>query len=199
MLRELLAEANWGADRIEGWLRQMKVEGCTVNSDGTVDARGDVNLFNRKLDNLPVRFRNVNGDFLVRHNRFKTLRGFPQQIGGNLSVSHNPGLELRGGPGIRVGGRVLLAGIELTTLRGVGQSFKEISGAAPNLDLSEYDIESGGIGLILVEGLKPRFRTWGKFKKASEIIERHLGQGKKGVLLCQEELHEAGLEAFAKL
>lgn len=201
MLSELLLlmEANWSEEQIEKWLRSMKIKNYTINPDKTVDVAGDVNLFNRGLDNLPIKFGTVSGNFLVRHNKFRNLRGFPHEIGGDLTVSYNPGIKLQGGDGMIVHGRVLTKGTELTTLEGVGQSFSEIHGSTfPNLEFNTHEITSGGIGLVLIKGLVIR-SAYGPFGKALNIIMKYLGQGKKGLLLCQDELIEAGLEEFAKL
>ncbi len=67
---------------------------------------------------------------------------------------------------------------------------------------SHPSITEGGIGLILI----PKLSKIGSiepyksdFNKAIFIIRKYLGEGKKGLLACSNELEEAGLERFAKL
>jgi len=65
-------------------------------------------------------------------------------------------------------------------------------------------VRSNVLGLLVIEGLK-RVVLYDQddtnLTKVSEIVNKYLPntQGKKGVLLCQRELLEAGLEEFAKL
>jgi hypothetical protein len=81
---------------------------------------------------------------------------------------------------------------ELTSLEGVHKIIKKIGGA---FYCWGSPIKTGGIGLILIEGLT-RIRS---DQPAFKIINRYLGQGKKGLLRCQDELIEAGYEEFARL
>jgi hypothetical protein len=57
-------------------------------------------------------------------------------------------------------------------------------------------IKSHVLGLMLIDGLKTiRLDN----KQVEEILNRHLGKGRAGMLMAQEELIEAGLEEFAQL
>ena len=81
---------------------------------------------------------------------------------------------------------------KISSLVGIHKTIKILNGP---IHLQGNPIRSGGIGLILIEGL-----TYIDLKRpAIKIINKYLGQGKKGLLLCQDELIEAGYEKYAKL
>ena len=62
---------------------------CTQNPDGTWSSDGDVDLSNRGLTKLPVKFREVGGYFYCSHNSLTSLEGAPQEVNGNFYCSHN--------------------------------------------------------------------------------------------------------------
>ncbi len=137
---------------------------------GTVNVTGYVNLVGQKLQRLPVQFGAVGRDFFCHKNWLTSLEGAPGSVGGDFYCYTN----------------------RLTSLVGVHRILRRIGGT---LHIWGNPIASGGIGLILVEGLIKINAD----QPAFEIINRYLGQGNKGVLRCQEALHEAGLEEYAKL
>ncbi len=139
---------------------------------GTVNVTGHVNLSGTRLEleRLPVRFGAVGGGFYCANNRLTSLEGAPASVGGNLFYPQN----------------------RLTSLQGVHRILRRVDG---ELFIWSNPIASGGIGLVLVEGLTRIDAD----QPAFEIIGRHLGQGNKGLLRCQEELHEAGFREFARL
>ncbi len=136
---------------------------------GTVDVTGNVFLNGRDLEWLPVRFGTVGGHFWCDGNRLVTLEGAPSTVGGNFWC----------------------AGNRLTSLVGVHQILKRIDGT---LDIRGNPIESGGIGLLLVKGLTEIYAKHPAFG----IINKYIGQGMKGVLRCQEALHEGGCVGFGE-
>ncbi len=137
---------------------------------GTVNVAGYVSLHNLDLDRLPVRFGAVGGDFDCSDNWLTTLEGAPHTVGGHFYCSRN----------------------RLSSLVGVHRILRRVDG---ELYIWGNEIEAGGIGLILVEGLVRIHAVQPVFK----IIGQYLGQGKPGLLRCQEALHEAGFAEFAKL
>ncbi len=157
---------------------------------GTVNVVGDVILTGYGLERLPVRFGTVGGRFDCAGNALTTMEGAPRAVGGSFSCAWNRLASLEGVP--RAFGSTNFRGNRLISLVGAHRILGRVDGS---LYLWENEIVAGGIGLILVEGLdrikadQPAFR----------IIERYLGQGNRGVLHCQEALHEAGLERFARL
>lgn len=57
-----------------------------VNPDLTVSVRGSVKFMDEKVDRLPVRFREVTGNFDCSYSSLVTLDGAPVKLGGNLIV-----------------------------------------------------------------------------------------------------------------
>ncbi len=137
---------------------------------GTVNVVGDVYLYGMKLERLPVKFGTVGGYFDCSGNRLVTLKGIPASVGKDFYCSNN----------------------QLTSLVGVHKILKRVDGL---LYITRNKIKSGGIGLLLVEGLTKIVAD----QSAFGIINKYLGQGMKGVLRCQEELHDAEFEEYAKL
>ncbi len=137
---------------------------------GTVDVTGHVSLYDMYLEQLPVRFGTVGTWFDCSQNRLTSLEGAPSAVGGNFYCHTN----------------------RLTSLEGVHRILRQID---MRLDITRNKFTSGGIGLLLVKGLEEINAD----QPAFGIINEFLGQGKKGLLRCQEVLHETGLEEFARL
>ena len=69
----------------------------TINSDGSIDVDGDVNLTNKKLTKLPVKFNKVSGNFYCSSNKL-TLEGGPKEVGGDFYCSNTQLTTLEGSP-----------------------------------------------------------------------------------------------------
>ncbi len=160
----------------------------------------------------------LNGNFEAKHNRLDTLEGCPEIVGGDFHASYNFLESLKHGPKevrgdfdvasnrltsidhlpISIGGSLILENNEITSLVGI-HKLKSCT----DIYFGSSKVTEGGIGLILIEGLidinLSNAHKNPDFKKALEIINKYLRQGKKALLKCQEELEEAGLEAYAKL
>ena len=102
---------------IESICQEYDIQNYTINLDGTVDVNGDVNLFNRKLSKIPLKFGRVTGSFYCHNNQLTTLLGCPVEVGGNFSCSHNQLTTLEGCPK-EVGGSFYCSNNQLTTLEG---------------------------------------------------------------------------------
>jgi Leucine-rich repeat (LRR) protein len=113
---QFIKESNQDIDSI---CKKYGIENYTINEDGTIDVDGDVNL--TKLTKLPLKFRNVSGDFYCSNNRLTTLEGCPQTVGGDFSCSSNQLTTLEGGPK-SVGGYFSCYNNQLTTLEGCPQT-----------------------------------------------------------------------------
>lgn len=205
----MLSEANWNEEQIAQWLVKMKIQNFSINSDMTVNVDGDVNLFDKKLEAFPFKFKKVTGDFLVRHNNFISLANFPEFIGGDLSISHNPRFKgFDKATTSEIGGKFLFSKCNITSLEGISTAITKFTKPNPsesNFDLEgiDYNIKSGGIGLILIENLKLDKRyanpyTTMDFAKAMKIIEKYFGRP-NDIFDCQDELLHANLEEFAKI
>lgn len=123
---------------------QLKIKNYTINMDGSIDVGGDVHIHNKGFSKLPLKFRNVTGNFLCMYNELKTLEGSPKYVGGYFDCSHNELNSLGGGPK-RVEGGYSCNFSELVSLKGapeyVGDYFKCMNN---NLESLEYSPEYVG-------------------------------------------------------
>ena len=69
--------------------KQYGIENYTINSDGSIDVDGNVNLWDKRLTELPLTFNKVNGYFECGGNNLTTLEGSPKWVGGDFSCVGN--------------------------------------------------------------------------------------------------------------
>ena len=100
---------------------QYGITNYTINTDGTIDVHGNVYLSIRRSTKLPLKFRNVSGDFDCRFNNLTTLVGSPQSVDGNFYCYSNELTTLEGAPK-SVGGGFTCSYNNLTTLEGAPKS-----------------------------------------------------------------------------
>ncbi len=114
-------------NEIEAICQKYKIKNYTINSDGTIDVNGDVKFYpgsikaKSGLGKLPLKFREVTGDFSCCGNDLTTLEGAPQSVGGNFNCSENKLTILEGRPQ-SVDGDFHCNYNNLTTLKGAPQS-----------------------------------------------------------------------------
>ena len=65
------------------------IENYTINGDGSIDVDGNVNLSERGLTKLPLKFNNVSHSFSCNSNNLTTLEGSPKSVGGDFYCNHN--------------------------------------------------------------------------------------------------------------
>jgi hypothetical protein len=101
----------------------FEIEGTpTINLDGTVNIEGHCILKqDKKVNQLPVKFGKVSGDFYCNGNRLTSLVGAPQSVGGYFSCSRNRLTSLIGAPQ-SVGGDFYCDDNQFTSLEGAPQS-----------------------------------------------------------------------------
>jgi len=97
------------------------IENYTINGDGSIDIDGDVDLWNEGLDELPLKFNHVSGDFICSINKLTTLEGAPKSVGGGFWCDYNNLTTLEFSPK-SVGGSFYCHNNQLTTLVGGPQS-----------------------------------------------------------------------------
>ncbi len=125
----------------------------------------------KKLTNIPNK---INGYFSCRVNVLKSFEGFPSEVDDYIDCSDN----------------------EIRSLVDINNYVK----SCKNIILSGNPIKKGGLGLLLVKDLESvEYDSEDSFSDAMDIISKYLGQGKAGLLQCQEELIEANLERYSKL
>jgi len=75
-----------------------RIKNYIINEDGSIDVNGDVNLIGKRLKRLPLKFRNVSGNFDCSKNRLVSLEGSPEFVGGAFFCNYNNLTSLKGGP-----------------------------------------------------------------------------------------------------
>jgi len=107
---------NINSSKIEAICEKYNITNYTINEDGSIDVDGDVDLYNKKLKVLPLKFRKVSGDFHCNYNQLT-----PQYIGSDFYCSDNQLISLVGCPQ-SVGGNFSCYKCQLTSLVGCPQS-----------------------------------------------------------------------------
>ncbi len=77
---------------------KYNIKNYTINSDGSIDVDGDVNLSIYGLTKLPLKFNNIYGNFNCHNNNLTNLLGSPNYVYGNFHCHKNNLTSLKGGP-----------------------------------------------------------------------------------------------------
>ena len=111
---------------IDSICRKYEIRNYTICSNGSIDVNGSVNLSNKNLTKLPLKFNIVSGDFYCDDNKLTSLEGCPKEVGGHFSCDYNKLTTLKGSPK-EVYGSFFCYNTKLVTLEGgpikVGGSF----------------------------------------------------------------------------
>jgi hypothetical protein len=102
---------------IENICQEYDIQNYTINSNGTVDVDGIVDLSRRNLSKLPLKFGRVTGNFWCHNNKLTTLEGSPVEVGGSFWCYNNNLTSLEGCPR-EVGGSFWCYKNKLITLEG---------------------------------------------------------------------------------
>ncbi len=141
-----------------------------------IDGNIDFSSIDSAYAEMPVKFGIVKGMFDCSGHKLKNLDNFPEYIESGMIANRN----------------------NITSLVGIHKIIKH----AKWVSFADNPIEEGGIGVLLIDGLKKiayNINIKSDFNRACEIINKYTYKGKSAILECQEELIEAGLEAFAKI
>jgi hypothetical protein len=101
--------------------KEYRIDNYTINDDLSIDVNGDVDLCDRGLNKLPIKFGNVSGDFYCDRNQLISLEGAPQLVSGGFYCHRNQLTSLEGAPQ-SVGGEFYCSDNRLTSLEGAPQS-----------------------------------------------------------------------------
>ena len=132
--------------------KQYGITNYIINSDGSIDVNGDVDLSGFGLTQLPLRFNRVTGYFNCNYNKLTTLEGCPKWIGGWFSCHDNQLTSLEFSPDY------------------IGSSF---DCQCNNLTNNYCDSEIGGKFYTTLEqdGLtKYNYNEWRKLYKRKQIL-----------------------------
>jgi hypothetical protein len=123
------------------------------------------------------------------------LKYGPTEVSGYYSADGCGLTSLEGLPS-KIGGGLYLSGNPLTSLQGISK-LKEMYGG---MGIYDCPITSHILGVFFIKGFDEIFTAEsGDFGKASTIVNRHIKKGRAGLLHCQKELIEAGLNTFAQI
>ncbi len=79
-------ESNTEIDTI---CEKYNIKNYTINSDNSVDVDGGVDLWDKKLESIPLNFNIVNGNFECDDNNLTSLKGCPVRVGNGFYCYHN--------------------------------------------------------------------------------------------------------------
>lgn len=131
-------------EKIKDWLMLMEIEGYTINEDLTVDVNRDVNISNKNLTEIPIKFNVINGNFDCSKNMLSTMKNFPCKINGSLYANQNLLENCKGCP--LVSEDLFIYDNKITNLKGCPQ---EIMG---DFDCSENNLDSLRYGPKIIKG-----------------------------------------------
>jgi len=77
--------------------KKYDIKNYTINDDFTIDVKGNVNLYNKSLSKIPLKFNIVSGGFYCYNNNLTTLEGSPRSVY-NFDCDYNELTTLEGGP-----------------------------------------------------------------------------------------------------
>ncbi len=66
-----------------------KIHDFKINDDGSIDTKYSVDLSNRDLDEIPIKFNKVRGYFDCSNNNIKSLKNSPKIMEGHFICSSN--------------------------------------------------------------------------------------------------------------
>ena len=104
-------------EKIHKVCRKYGIGNYNINKDGTVDVYGNVDLHDKDLKKLPVKFGKVTGYFSCFQNQLTSLDGCPNSVGDYFSCSDNQLTSLKGCPR-EVGHNFICRNNQLTSLEG---------------------------------------------------------------------------------
>ncbi len=102
---------------VEKICKKYNITNWTINPDGAVDVEGNVDLANKGLRKLPLKFGRVTGYFDCSHNQLTSLEGCPPEIREAFWCYNNQLTSLEGCPR-EIGGSFWCYNNKLTSLEG---------------------------------------------------------------------------------
>ena len=167
-------------DRIDAICKEYDISKYIINSDGSVDVNGDVELSHQKLQNLPLKFGKISGNFFCSNNELTSLVGCPHTVGGVFYCYDN----------------------QLSTLVGTPASVGDVYNCAANPLISTYcgDIEIAlGAGFLCIfRNFPPIFRFKGerhiklilKYQRYFEIWNNDLSLNEENFMTLLSEIED---------
>jgi hypothetical protein len=101
---------------IEDWCKAFNIIDYGI-VNGLVNANQKITIYKFKIEQLPIQFGIVNGDFYCAWNNLKSLKNCPTEIKDSFYCSYNKLISLEGGP-VKVGYDYDCSSNKLETLKG---------------------------------------------------------------------------------
>lgn len=164
------------------------LEGCTqiIPNDFCCDGNNLTNLKGGPIESQ---------SYYCSGSNLSSLEGAPSKVDNNFICHSNMISSFENCPRY-IGNWFNIEANKITSLKNIHKHLEHCK----RLTLNSNKISEGGLGLLLINGLEiVEYGQRNNFSKALKIIGKYFGQGKKGLLACQEELIEAKLERFAQL
>ena len=157
---------------------KYRIKNYSINEDGSIDVDGNVDLGDKNLSKLPIKFGKVGG-FYCYNNKLTSLDGSPGYVGGDFYCQYNQLTSLEGAPS-HVGRDFYCSYNQLTSLEDV-----------PSYVGGNFDCVGNPIYEI--------YYLFNSKKCIDSINEYDVIQGKSIVLSRLEEVyHELGMEVPGK-
>ncbi len=95
----------------------------TINDDMSISVNGNVDLSDKNLKSIPIKFKEVTGHFSCSHNQLTSLEGCPETVGGGFSCNNNQLTSLKYCPET-VGGDFWCSYNQITNFDGLPEFFE---------------------------------------------------------------------------
>ncbi len=166
--------------------KNLKIIDYDINDDMSICVGGDVDIKGLRLGIIPIKFKNVSGDFNCSLNLLESLENCPKYVGGDFNCSYNKLETLRYSPEI-IGGRFNCYYNHITNFDGLPEFFeKDINLFNSPIDeiyrlfncdpqcislLIEYDVIRGVD--VIKDRLEEVFHSLGKEIKTDLILRNY--------------------------
>lgn len=165
--------------------------GFTIDDNGGITVEGSCALsdIGASLEKLPIKFNYISGHFIITNCRLATLENCPVKIEGDFLCSGNQLTSLIGGPTI-VNNTYDCSRNPLKSLDGIAEKieglFLTYNSTLPLLKV----LQIKHLDYLAFEPSEPEIEN---------ILNKYIGQGRKGMILCAAELTKAGFKGNARL
>jgi hypothetical protein len=179
--------------------KEYGIENYTINGDGSIDVDGSVDLNDKGLIKLPLKFSRVSGDFYCSYKFFssvdklKNLEGAPEYVGGGFTCRYNKLTSLESAPK-EVGSDFSCSNNELTSLSGAPLSVGGNFYCSYNELTSLNGLEFKSFKFIELKGnpIYPIVKDWINNDNREELIEYFIDMN----IIQDNKLIMVRLEAF---
>ena len=133
------------------------IKNYTVNSDGSIDVRGMVDrnncvdLSDLNIQNIPLEFNIIRGNFLIHNNPLVSLKNSPNHVFGNFSCDNCQLNSLEYSPKY-VGGTFNCRNNDLKTLKGSPEYVGLVLNCDNNILRDVYGCTDKGLIIIYLKG-----------------------------------------------